>query len=498
MILVHITMKSLRFLFIITFFTAITALQSCVKLDQVPDGTNTTGNLFQNQKDAEAAVNGMYNALQQQTLYNQFNENIQSQGTDDAEWGYGRNTNNIDKLAMDKFTYSPTTNLVYQYWIALYQNINRANIVLKFVSAMDIDQEKKNQYLGEAHFIRGLMYFTLVRLYGGVPLRTQPTENLDNLQAARAAEDEVYAQVETDFLAAKELLPETYTDPDVGRATKGAAMAMLTKYYLTRQQWQQVVDETQAIDELGLYSLWPTYEEVFKLENENKVESIFEIQFRSLGSTGNQNGSTYAGFFKPTANVIPPKEGEFGGYGDNPVTENHYKAYPPGDLRRDINVLYVPTAPTSISYPYYVHKYQDPNAFNVNDGGNNYYIARYADILLMRAEALHELTAGHAEAYALFNRVRRRAFGVSLDAPSPHDLPTGLSQEQFRDSLLHERRLEFAFEGQRRFDLLRMGKLKVAMQAQDPTILVADRHLLLPIPQDEIIVNPLLAQNPGY
>src|SRR5690606_10911977 len=101
-------------------------------------------------------------------------------------------------------------------------------------------------------------------------------------------------------------------------------------------------------------------------------------------------------------------------------------------------------------------------------------------------------------AYALFNRVRRRAFGVSLDAPSPHDLPTGLSQEQFRDSLLHERRLEFAFEGQRRFDLLRMGKLKVAMQAQDPTILVADRHLLLPIPQDEIIVNPLLAQNPGY
>lgn len=471
---------------------------SCVKLDQVPDSTNTTRNLFKNQKDAEAAVNGMYNALQQHYLYNQFNENIQSQGTDDAEWGNGRNTNNIDKLAMDKFTFSPTTNLVYQYWIALYQNINRANIILKFVAEMDIDGAKKNQYLGEAHFIRGLMYFTLARLYGGAPIRVQPTEDLDNLQIARASQDEVYEQVATDFAAAKELLPESYVDPDVGRATKGAAMAMLAKYYLTRQLWQETVDETQAIMDLGLYSLWPNYEDVFKLENENKGESIFEIQYRSLGSTGNSNGSTYAGYFKPTANVVPPKEGEFAGYGDNPVTENHYKAYSTGDLRRDINVLYVPTAPASVVYPYYVNKYQDPNAFNVNDGGNNYYIARYADILLMRAEALHELSAGHGESYALFNKVRRRAFGVDHDTPSPHDLTAGLSQQQFRDSILLERRLEFAFEGQRRFDLLRMGKLKAAMQEQDPSILVQDRHLLLPIPQDELIINPLLEQNPGY
>src|SRR5690606_23134798 len=97
MILVHITMKSLRFLFIITFFTSVSALQPCVTLDQVPDGTNTSANLCQHQTHAEPAANGMHNARHQQTLYNQFNENIQSQGTDDAEWGYGRNTNNKDK-----------------------------------------------------------------------------------------------------------------------------------------------------------------------------------------------------------------------------------------------------------------------------------------------------------------------------------------------------------------------------------------------------------------
>jgi hypothetical protein len=471
---------------------------SCADLEQIPDGTNTTVSLFKNQKDAEAAVNGMYSALQSQNLYNQYNENLQSQGTDDAEWGFGRNTNNTDKLAVDKFTYTASTNLVYLYWRTLYQNINRANLAIKYIAPMNIPEEKKKQYLGEAHFIRGLMYFTLVRLYGEVPLVLTATENLDDLEVAKESITKVYDQILSDFQNGKSNLPLTYQAVDRGRATKGAAMAMLAKLYLTRQEWQKAADETQEIIALGTYSLWPTYEEVFKIANKNIRESIFEIQYRSLGSIGNSNGSTYNGFFRPPANVLPPPAGKFAGYGDNPVTENHYKSYAPGDTRREVNVRYFPDAPKSILYPYYVNKYQDPNAFNVNDGGNNYYIARYADILLMNAEALHELQAGSTIAYDRFNQVRRRAFGVPLNAPSAHDLPSGLTQQQFRDSVLTERRREFAFEGHRRFDLIRMGKLKEAMAKQDPSIKVEDRHLLLPIPQDELIVNPLLKQNLGY
>lgn len=473
-------------------------LGSCAKLDQVPDGINTTDNLFKSQADAEAAVNAMYSSLGTHEIYNQFNETIQSQGTDDAEWGFGRNTSNTDKLAMDKFTFTASTNLIYRYWQVHYRNINRANIALNRLPSLEIAEVKKNQYLGEAHFIRGLMYFNLVRLYGAVPLVLEPTEALDDLNVARAGVDAVYSQIVSDFSSAEALLPESYESRDLGRATKGAAMALLTKVYLTKGAFQEAADKAKSMIDMGRYGLWPTYEDVFKLANKNRQESIFEIQYLSLGTAGNSNGSSYAGFFKPPVSVLPPGPGEFGGYGDNPVTENHYQAYGPGDQRRDVNVRHYPNAPASISYPYYVNKYQDPDAFDQNDGGNNYYIARYADVLLMYAEALNELTANHPEAYTTFNQVRRRAYGVPLTAPSPHDLPSRLSQAAFRDSVLAERRREFAFEGQRRFDLLRMGKLKEAMQAQDPTIVVEDRHVLFPIPQDELIVNSLLDQNAGW
>ena len=487
----------MRSINILGFILALAAT-SCAELEQIPDGTNTTVSLFKNQKDAEAAVNGMYSALQSQNLYNQYNETIQSQGTDDAEWGFGRNTNNTDKLAMDKFTYTASTNLVYQYWRTLYQNINRANLAIKYITPMNIPDNKKKQYLGEAHFIRGLMYFTLVRLYGEVPLVLEATEDLDDLDVAKAPLNSLYDQILSDFNMGKENLPLTYPAVDMGRATKGAAMAMLSKLYLTRKDWQKAADETQEIIAMGSYSLWPAYEDVFKIANKNKQESLFEIQYRSLGSIGNSNGSTYSGFFRPPATVLPAAPGKFAGYGDNPVTKNHYDSYAPGDKRREVNVRYFPDAPKSIINPYYVNKYQDPNAFNVNDGGNNYYIARYADILMMNAEALHELQAGNPVAYENFNQVRRRAFGVPLNTPSVHDLKSGLTQQQFRDSVLAERRREFAFEGHRRFDLLRMDKVKEAMAKQDPSIKVEDRHMLLPIPQDELIVNPLLRQNEGY
>lgn len=471
---------------------------SCAKIDLVPDGLNTTDNLFRNQKDAEAAVNAMYTSLTSHDLYNQFSETMQSQGTDDAEWGYGRNTQNTGKLSVDKFTFNATTEVIYRHWQIQYRVINRANVTLANVAPMAIDEARKKQYLGEAHFLRGLMYFNLVRLFGGVPMPLDPTLSLDNLDLPKTSVDSLYKQIIADFSKAKEYLPLVYSGADIGRATKGAAMAMLTKAYLTNKQYAEAAQEARSLVELGIYSLWPSYADVFKIENKNRKESIFEVQYANTGASGGGYGSSYAGFFRPSAAVLKPAPGQIGGYGDNPVTLNHYQAYAPGDLRRDVNVLHVPTAPSSILYPYYVNKYQDPNAIDLNDGANNYYIARYADVLLMFAEALHETEPGNTEAYEAFNQVRRRAFGQPLNIPSVYDLTSGLSKEQFRDSVLLERRLELAFEGHRRFDLLRMGKLKEAVNAQDPTIVVEDRHALLPIPQDELIVNKSLTQNLGY
>lgn len=484
--------------YIYKFFFLLIFLSGCADLELTPDGSNTSENLFQTERDAEAAVNAMYASMQTHDVYNQFMEVIQSQGTDDAEWGFGRNTGNVNKLQMDKFEFDASSQLIYRFWENHYKNINRTNIVIEKVGGMDINPDKKEQYVGEAYFLRGLMYFNLVRLFGDVPLKITSTEILENLEIARSPAAEVYEQIASDLLKAKEMLPLTYSAEDLGRPTKGAAMSLLTKMYLTSKQYQKAVEEAEAVIGLGIYELWPTYAAVFDIANENKGESIFEIQYKSTGGVSASVSSSYAGFFRPSAAVLPPKEGEFAGYGDNPVTENHYLAYSSDDPRRSVNVLHVPGAPASIQYPYYVNKYQDPMATTVDDGGNNYYILRYADVLLMYAEALNELGAGNPLAYEAFNKVRRRAYGLPVNAPSPKDLPAGLSQEQFLDSLMNERRLEFAFEGQRRFDLMRWGKLKEAMAEQDPTIMVRDRYLLFPIPEDERIVNSLLTQNPGY
>lgn len=472
-------------------------LVSCAKLDIVPEGAYTTGNFFKTDGDANSAIVASYSNMTSSYIYNQFMEVIQSQGTDDAEWGNGRNTSNTDKTALDKFTFDAGTNLFYQFWSNTYVVINNANTAFDNISLMtSLTPEKKKQYLGEASFIRALMYFNLVRLWGGVPLKLTATTSLQDLAIARATEEEVYAQIIRDFRFAADNLPSSYPAASLGRATSGAAMTMLTKVYLTRKEYQKAVDEAKAVMALNLYSLWPKYSDVFLIANENKRESIYEIQY--VGGTGNI-GSSYAGFFRPSFDKRPG----FGGNGDNPVTKNHYDAYPAGDLRRDVNVILYsytvdPKAPTTVKFPYYVAKYQDPTALNVNSAGNNYYITRYADLLLMYAEALHQLTPGSTEAYEAFNKVRRRAYSLPVDAPSPRDLTTGLSPQQFQDSVIKERRLEFAFEGQRRFDLLRTGKLKEAVKAQDAAINVLDKHLLFPVPTLEMDTNPLLVQNDGY
>ena len=482
------------------FYTIITAitLVACSDLDIKPDGINTAENLFETEQDAEAAVNAMYASMQTHDVYNQFMEVVQSQGTDDAEWGYGRNTSNVNKLQMDKFQFDASSDLIYRFWENHYKNINRTNIVLDRVSEMSIDNEIKSRFLGEAHFLRAMMYFNMVRLFGKVPLVTEPTTALEGLEVSRTSVDSVYQLIINDLIVSESSLPAQYSPEDYGRPTSGAATALLAKVYLTNREYGKAKEAASAVMDLGLYELWPSYEQVFDIANENVGESIFEIQFVGTGGTDASVSSSYQGFFKPPASVQAPEEGGFAGFGDNPVTENHYNIYAEGDERRDVNVLYVPGAPSSVQFPYYVNKYQDPQATTVADGGNNYYILRYADVLLMYAEAENELNGASVEAYHAFNQVRRRGFGYPIEVASPADLTAGLSKEQFRDSLMVERRREFAFEGQRRFDLLRWGKLKEAMAVQDPSIMVLDKHVLFPIPEQERLVNELLDQNDDY
>lgn len=480
-------------------------MSSCTDMDLIPESNLSPENFFKSEEDANASLYGTYSVFTGNDIYNQFWEVLQSQGTDDSEWGGGRTTNNLDKNALDKFEFDGNTNLVYSVWIQHYVAINRSNFAIENITKMSGDQiseEVKSRLVGEAKFLRALAYFNLVRVYGGVPLVLKQTTQLDGLEVPRNTVDECYEQIISDLQEAKATLPSIGQLPEgyLGRATKGSATALLAKVYLTREDYQNVVKETAEVMQMG-YKLWDNYADNFDLEKENGQESIFEIQYKR--NTPGVAGSNYSGFYRsPFVNI-----NGWVGYGDNPVTRNHYECYEEGDLRRDVNVrLYTieeyPNMSTNYEFPCYVNKFQDlsPLAIRSQGSENNYPLLRYSDVYLMRAEALNALNPSDAEAYNCLNIVRRRAFGLNMNETSAIDIKAGLSKEEFMDVILLERRREFAFEGQRRFDLLRTHKLKEAMMAQNPVIgaVVEEKHYLLPIPVTEMDANKLLVQNTGW
>ena len=473
--------------YIISLLLLAAILPACNVLDQEPESAFTETNFYKTSGDAVSAVNAIYDPLLSANLYNQIMYVYQDQGTDDSEWGGGRNTSNQAKNDVDKYTFTSATVYFYGTWTTCYQAINRANAAIARVPNVAMDQTLQARLVAEAKFLRGFYYFTLVRLFGKVPLQLAETTSLTNLDLVRSPVADVYAQIISDFTAAEAVLPQKYTGTDIGRATQGAAKGMLAKVYLTQGEWQKASDkctEIMAMETQGIYALWANYSDIFLIANKNGKESLFEVQ--ALGG-GSGEGSVFEGYMRPPF--------DRSGFGDDPVTEGHYKAYSSRDKRRDVNVrLYTttgtPAAPASIAFPCYVSKYKDPGSTGNGDGSNNFIILRYADVLLMYAEAQYQLAEGSTAAYDAINRIRDRA---GLD-----DLTPGLTQAQFRDSLLLERRLELAFEGHRWYDLVRTGKLIEAMKAQNPGIVVEQKHYLYPVPQTERDANILLDQNDDY
>lgn len=480
---------------------------SCVDLEQAPYSSLTPENFFKNEEDANAAVMAAYGVFANNTeVFNQFSEVIHSQGTDDCEWGSGRTTNNSDKNEFDKFTYTPESNLMYLTWKGYYVAVNVTNYAVDNILAMSdniISDKKKRQHIAEAKFVRAYLYFNMVRYWKGVPLKVTETTSLDNLDMARNTEEEVYAQIIEDLLYAEENLPSVkeYAAADLGRASSGSASGMLAKVYLQREEWDKVISYTDKIISSGHYSLNASYADNFNLNKENGPESIFEVQY--YAGTGNP-GSIYNGYNRPPFVNI----NGFSGYGDDPVTKNLWDAYGANedgtcdDTRRDVCVrLYTkaeyPNMSSAILYPYYCNKYIDltPEAVR-SRSGNNQPVIRYSDILLMKAEALGRKNVSDTEAYRYINMVRRRAYGQPIDQAASCDVSPVGTVNEFINIILHERRLELAFEANRWFDLVRTKKLKEAMTAQNPALgaLVEDKHYMLAIPQIERDANPLLEQ----
>jgi hypothetical protein len=468
-------------------------------LTKSPEDSINTSNFFQTETDALTAINGAYQPLQWPKLYN-----MRIWTTDimagNSIVGAGGGTDGIETQDEANFVTASDNQGVLDLWRGPWPGILRCNIILQKVHEMTISETVKNRVVGEAYFLRAHYYFILVRFFGDVPLTLKPVEPGDDLRPFRTPKADVYKQIISDLNQAITLLPpkEQYTGNDVGRASKGSATGMLAKVYLTLGDWQKVVDLCDQVKSLG-YSLNANYGDNFSSSTENSNESLFEIQYVSdagMGFWDNENQASWLSTF------TGPRGSDLvaGGWGWNQPTQEFINSYESGDLRKDVTTFY-DGCPKFDGKDY--KKSWSMTGFNLrkflvplsavssyDNSPLNFPVLRYADVLLMKAEALNEL-GRTTEATAPLNEVRTRA-GLENVA--------GLAKDAFRTKVLNERRMELAFEGQRWFDLIRVnnGQYGIDFLKSIGKSNMSSKFLLFPVPQKERDANPNLTQNTGY
>ena len=463
-------------------------------LEQNPQTDLSENDFYKTADDILSAVNGVYSSLQEGDIYGNwyvFGE-IPSDNTRNQLSGSVTTQNEFDQFYIDT-----QNSMIASFWKAAYKVINRTNTVLGRIDGIEINTELANRYKLECKFIRALMYFNLVRVYGDVPLVLKEISISESYDILREPKENVYNQIIADLKEAQGL-PVSYSTAEDGRATQGAAKALLADVYMTLHKYAEAETILAEIINSGRYGLLENtpgslnidgYKNVFSPVNHNSKEGIFEIQFLK-GGYG--EGSNYANNFAPEnsgTNVVA-----VGGTGGNNIPEmDIYNAYEEGDLRRDFSMslgYYDNRKNNEWVESRYVCKFMDVPYQN-NDASNNYPVIRYADVILMYAEALNQ-NGKTAEACKYLNMTRRRGFGYQTTETSPVDLQT-TDKAQFALMVEQERRVELAFENHRWFDLIRTGRAVEVMKSKGFSL--NETNLICPIPQKQIDVNPKLTQN---
>ncbi|MBU3027255.1 MULTISPECIES: RagB/SusD family nutrient uptake outer membrane protein [Zobellia] len=457
---------------------------------------------FENPIQVQSAVNAIYSNLQTQGLYSRhmffMMDNM-------AHENGGNPQLEADKRQYLDFSFTPSHGAIGAYWESCYRGINKANYVIGNEETINailpsvMTNEDKQRALGEAKFLRGLFYFFIVTRFGDAPLiTTLPPE--DGVGFSKNTEAEIYAQIVKDL---KEAIPvlDTKANTENGRATKGAAQALLGKVYLFLEQYE---DAMAQFNDLSGYALEDDYFDNFKEETEFGVESIFEIQYDDDLGFGAQWNSDRSG--------EGPNEATFRGqeYGFNDwfnvfPSDDLLEEYEAGDIRFEqsfyVNgdkfgkdsALTVDHFPSNgggnAGWAKYNNYYKDDNEDQTS--GINFKYLRYADVLLMMAECESMRPGGDQDvAVGYINEVRERAM---VDP-----LPMGLSQAEVFEALIHERKVELAGEQCRFNDIIRWG---IASTELAGTGFQEGKHERLPIPQAEIDANINISsadQNPGY
>lgn len=479
------------------------SFSGCKKfLEKDLQGTLTQQSFPVSASDALLATNAAYEAVREWG-YNAGGFPIFDIMSDDARKGSNPNDAATTVGPYDTFTHTPTQDGLDRYWNALYVGVKRANVVIEKIPPIAMDEALKTRYIAEAKFIRGLIYFDFVRAWGGVPLvtTTEPALNLP-----RASADDVYALIIQDLTFAIENLPvkSGYQAADLGRATKGAAQALLARVYLFRHDFVNAEKFAMEVVNSNQYGLEPLFIDANGVNGNNGTESVFEvgaIQSESTQSGGNQYANTQG--VRGTPNR---------GWGFNRPAIDLRNSFVTGDPRYkgtvinlkdtiDDVIIFGDGSTPDITYDEngniieiecYTRKVWVPGNNTITQWGNHRRLIRYADVLLMAAEALNENNKP-ADALIYLNEVRQRARqGNNTILP---DITT-VNTSELRDIIFNERRQELAMEGWRFWDLVRTGK---ASQVLGPLGFIAGKHELLPVPQSEIDISQgSLVQNPNW
>ena len=483
---------------ILAFAFIATGIYSCSDkfLDEVESYNIDSEGYFNSEDDYYMALIGAYDLLQASYV----NVLLGEIASDNTLCGGESATDVIGFQQIDDMTHTQVNNNLRDVWNWMFAGVNRANYILEFKDKIEF--EGKEVILGEASFLRAYYNFELLKWFGGIPLKVdQRFAPGDELSIPRSTPAEVYALIESDLKYAVNNLE--YVAPQIGRVTKGAAEALLGKAYLYQNKFAEAATVLDNVINNGPYDLALDYATIFENDGENGVESVFEVQYTDAEGAGFgclqcSEGNVAVGFNSIRNHTGPTYDS---GYSFNVPTQATVEVFEEGDSRKEASILDIDAwavstgATFGVGYEhtgYYNRKYiarkGDLNTGDQNlTNPNNYRSIRFADVLLMAAEANNRGNIDDAKALAYLNRVRERAFGDAT-----HNVTA--AGEALTAAIYHERRVELVGEGHRFFDLVRTGEAASSIEG-----FVAGKHELFPIPIEEIqFSNGNWAQNPNY
>ncbi len=476
-------MKKYNSYILLVLFVVVSTSCSEDFIELTPVSEPSVNILYQTDQDFEGALIGVYDGFQPiYDNYWQFSE-LRSDNADHRWTGF----ENIQR--MDQFRLELNEGILNDIWEDYYQVISRANTVLDNLpdDANDVIT-RPDFFEAESKFLRGLAYFDMVRIWGEIPLVVELVSADEALETPQSTVEAIYGQIIEDLTFAAENLPSPQ-EAEIGRASRGAALALLGKVQLTRGDFASAEPVLAEVMTLG-YELLNDFEAVFDYDNEHHAEYIFDIEYQeNLGG----EGSNFTSQFIPNSSEVQDLYGIVGTPGETfSPTDEFIALFDDADTRSFLTwtpVEFDPGDGSIITVNHTFTKKYVTSQIADNDSRANWKVIRFADVVLMYAEALNENNKTD-QALAELNKIRQRA-GVSQYS--------ALSQTEARDAIALERRLELAFEGHRWFDLVRTNRAVQEMQPKGYDI--QDFHVLYPKPQQQIdIVNDenILNQNNGY